>query len=1000
MNKLDKYEYQICADQIKTYIAEKKFVEAMKIADTINWRRVKSVSMLCTVSEIYKINKKYEEARDILLLAYDSYPTGRNIVYALCELSIKMKDIVQAIEYYKEYTRIAPEDTGSYILLYKIYEAQDVTLEERIEVLEEFKKRDYREKWAYELATLYHKVGQESKCVATCDELIIWFGEGKYVQKAMELKMQHANLTGDQQRKYDSAYGQNNSYNQNYSGASQYGSEMNYGQDNMGNGYGYPQNGQNMYADQGMYVQPANSNQPKYNTMNLQEELVKSMNQYMPQDNSNIPYYGYDQQIGQSIYEMPAMGQPASQNVYGQPSYEQPVEIKPGYEPIYGPEQYAQDVNMAQELDKKPEISYTSDIALNIGAQQPEETLKPDEAPQENVSAIDNIPQEEVSSEEVSSEEISSKEIASEEVQPSYSEVSYGNYSDGISDPDMVEKQITGQLNLEDILKELEEKKKETSQEESKENENADASEPAADIMSKLSGVIPGGVLPSGRMMTLDEEYGGKIDKVREADRIEQEEKAAAKEEEAEDKVILETAKKTEAHEVEDYGEVEEIPEIEEPEITIPEEEPEEEPVEKELSAEEITVSDKVIESEADKDSDDIDIPEIKFDFGDDEATDGEASEEKTEAVETEVSEEISEEAPEEISREETPEEEIPEIDASEIDASESEASETEETADNEAEVEDERTVSAEPEMIVPKMHSSEPVSNEPVKEETVEASEEEAVTEYVPRKYNNHPSYMTRNEEVRAKRELNENEEQIFIRYAGIEALKAQLVEAMDTISLEASHGNLVITCPDICDRKGITIDVVKAIQAKESAFSGKVAKISGEALNKKNIPVTLSKLQNGALIVENAGGLTRDSLSILTNALTGDCAPVIVILEGTRESMDSLLGGTSLLSKVFNARISITRFTTDDLVAYGKGYAGEQEYSFDEMGVLALYNRIEDMQAFDHSVSVEEVKDIIDAAIKHVDRKNMTHFMDALLGKRYDDDDFIILREKDFIA
>ena len=188
---MDKYEYQVCADQIKLLISEKRFAEAMAIADTIDWRRVKSVSMLCTVSEIYKINKCYAESIEILLLAYDRYPNGRTIVYALCELAIKLNDIVRAVEYYKEFVQLAPEDTSNYVLLYKIYELQEVSLEERIEVLEEFKKRDYREKWAYELALLYHKIGQETRCIQECDELILWFGDGKFVKKAMELKMQH-----------------------------------------------------------------------------------------------------------------------------------------------------------------------------------------------------------------------------------------------------------------------------------------------------------------------------------------------------------------------------------------------------------------------------------------------------------------------------------------------------------------------------------------------------------------------------------------------------------------------------------------------------------------------------------------------------------------------------------------------------------------------------------------------------------------------------------------
>ena len=203
MSSLDKYEYKIRADEINSLIEEGEYAEAVAIADTIDWRRVKSVRMLCTISDLYKINRRFQESKDILLLAYEKHPSGRLIVYSLCELSIKMEEYVQAIEYYKEFVQIAPKDTGRYILQYRLYEAQEVSLEERIAVLEEFKKRDYREKWAYELAYLYHRIGLTTKCIEECDEMYLWFGEGKYVIKAMELKALHAPLNAEQQAKYD-----------------------------------------------------------------------------------------------------------------------------------------------------------------------------------------------------------------------------------------------------------------------------------------------------------------------------------------------------------------------------------------------------------------------------------------------------------------------------------------------------------------------------------------------------------------------------------------------------------------------------------------------------------------------------------------------------------------------------------------------------------------------------------------------------------------------------
>ena len=200
---MDKYEYKVRVDEIKSLISEGKYADAVKVADSIDWRRVKSTMMLCTISDLYKINRRYEDSRDILLLAYERHAGGRLIVYSLCELSIKLGEYVQALEYYKEFVHLAPKDSGRYVLQYKLYEAQEVSLEERIEVLEELKKRDYREKWAYELAYLYHRVGLASKCVEECNEMALWFGEGRYVVKALELKMLHEPLSEDQQTKYE-----------------------------------------------------------------------------------------------------------------------------------------------------------------------------------------------------------------------------------------------------------------------------------------------------------------------------------------------------------------------------------------------------------------------------------------------------------------------------------------------------------------------------------------------------------------------------------------------------------------------------------------------------------------------------------------------------------------------------------------------------------------------------------------------------------------------------
>ena len=910
---MDKYEYQVCADQINTFIEERRFAEAMEIADRIDWRRVKSVSMLCTVSEVYKINKRYDESLEILLLAYDRFPEGRTIVYALCELAIKMNDVVAAVEYYKEYMRIAPEDTNSYVLLYKIYEAQDVTLEERIQVLEEFKKRDYREKWAYELAYLYHKVGQVSKCVAECDELILWFGEGKYVRKAMELKMEHTDLTPEQQRKYEGtpdprvveAYGQPISQpyqNNGYTPQELY-SEQPYTPPQ----YQSPDYGENIQ------VQPVNTG--KYSTMNLQEELARSMEAFMSDGSQDVQgmYYGQTAQL----YE-PAEDPNAYANPYGA-DYEASFEAQSNIsQQMYEPEQKAEPVVIPEPVNipEVPEIP---------------------EPVQEKVSVDTGKQFESV-------------------LQQEYD----GQISLSLPDTEMVEKQITGQINLEDILNGWEDRKKE--------QEQRRALEETGDIMSKLQGVIPGtrhDVLPSGRMLTLEEEYSGNIDKIRKEDARKLEEEAIP-ETNADVAPVPEPITEEELLPEDTYESAAPEPVIAEvPMAELPVEEPvTEEPVTEEPVIEESVIEEPVTEE-----------PVVE-----------------TPIEETPAAEEPAEEMPvveapiEEAPVIEEPVPEVPEEDAMDqfmnLDYGEVE------------EIEDIEQPDDIDEMIK--------TSNIPVAdvERLAQAQYEAGIeTEEVEEKPRNHPSYMVLEEAVKSRREFDDAEKRVFVRFEGIEVLKAQIVETMDLLTMEASHGNVVVMGPEICGRKSLALDIVKAIQSRDTNFSGKVAKISGEALNKKNIPITIKKLRNGALIVENAGGLTIESIAIITDALLQETEPVLVILEGEKESLLPLLNASVYASTVFNACIDIAPFSNDDLVAYGKGYAREQEYSIDEMGVLALYTRIGDMQTLDHIVSVDEVREIVDAAIKHVDRKNMAHFMDVLVGKRYDDDDYIVLREKDFV-
>ena len=1000
---MDKYEYQVCTDQIKALVEEKKFAEAMDIADTIDWRKSRSVTMLCMVSDIYKINRRYEESRDILLLAYERFPTGRTIVYALCELAIKMKEIVQAVEYYKEYVQIAPQDTGKYVLLYKIYEAQEVPLEERIDVLEELKRKDYQKKWAYELAYLYHLTGQEKKCVKECDELILWFGEGKYVKKAMELKMQHTKLSEDQKRKYedkvnlqmnqtaplqnDTAVSAEAPYQAQEAQYQQQGMAQN--MPNYGAGYaegyaqpqGYqdpyqyqnPYQNQNPYENPGIQIQPVNFNVGKDNTLDLQKELARNMQELRSREQGNIvaPYYGQTSQLYESVQNPEVNGQYYPQQMIGQDTTEMPQQM---YQPDAAgmPQQPVyQDTmpGMAQD-------AYAQNQQMNMSEPvQSVQQYQAAEQPADNGVSVSAIVK------------------------------STDRVYDSEADSLMVEKQITGQMSFDDLMKGWEEKKKEETQKHLEEIHQK-VQDQTEDIMSQLEGVIPQtkaheaeeepaeekrasngsviknpitksevtsaipsalpGSLPSGRLLTLEEEYGGNLPNIRKKDEelvinrmtgeLPKEEglPEISTEEDVKDK---ETASKEEMTPIEEVHTEETIPEE-----VIPEEEYEEADSEqtefefKEITYEETSYEEKPADEEAYIPQEDSYDEEYAEDAGVTEVSGGSTFTDAEEYGEVEELEEIDvpDDLDDMLKTRELPLEEIQRMNYE---------------------------AGIEPEMFL---------------EDVPESMDEE---EDEGKKNGNRPSYMVLEESVKSRREFDEDEKRIFARYEGIESVKAQIVDVMDDISMDSNRGNVIVMGSDISGRKGLAIDIVKAIQAIDSNFSGKVAKISGEALNKKDIGLTIKKLINGALIVENAGGLTKESMVILANALNDENDSVLVVLEDSKEAIEPLLGSTPMMRSVFDARISIHDYTDDDLVAYGKGYAKELEYSIDEVGVLALHERISAMQTLDHKVSIDEVKEIIDAAIKHVDKKNISHFMDVLLGKRYDNEDCIVLREKDFI-
>lgn len=988
---MDKSEYKLRAEEIKDLISRGEYAQAAEIADTIDWRRVKSVMMLCTISDLYKINRRYEDARDMLLLAYERRPGGRTICYSLCELSIKMEEYVQAIEYYKEFVQVAPKDPGRYILQYKLYEAQDVSLEERIAVLEELKKRDYREKWAYELAYLYHRVGLAARCVEECDELILWFGEGKYVIKAMELKMLHQPLTPEQQEKYDHRFDApgTQQYSQNYAQDPGYGQNETYDPNQ-----GYVQDGSydpnQGYAQGGSY----------------------DPNQGYAQDGSYDPNQGYVQDGG---YE-------PNQGYVQEETYEQVTGDTRVYEPVQpvqpqqAPAQPAEDdfdIHVkTMDVGQYNTINLQAELAAGL-----REVLSEDHAKETSDSITRSIVAPMIDPGDSDTESLDYPEIADvseddlepETEQMESSEVFFGETGE-IGDLSQVPQVETEEILPEepvvarrtDVVPELSEVQKTPEVQEivkepeaqkvpeasrTQEIHEVTASAPAAPVapVTPAAPVEP----PKELADVLAQESDGQISLVMpEAESIEKQitgqmniedilaewerkkkENLEKREEEVRQHVLQQTgAMFTEFEQAVRDGLLEKL--------------------EKEKAAD---TADTVAEDTTDTDE----VEELE------EITEQPATEEPVE--------ELTEAAPVEEAEQE-PVEELPEEDTveelAEEPAYEPEAEEFEEPAEPEAEIYEQEEIideeQAEPE---------EAMDDEPVEEPTAEAVEsvdEETASEEIELTAEETPEAGEAPEQPerpaverdKAKvRALTREERELYAPFIQSRSAREQLVKAIDNISLAAYTGNVIITGEEGMDTLSLAKNMVREIQATDSNFSGKVAKISGHALNKKDTADTLSKLKNGALIICKASEMNDATANVLHKALQQESQGIVIILEDTKRDIDKFLEKHEKLRECFTARMDVEALSNNTLVAFGKQYAREMEYSIDELGELALHTRIEDMQTIDHVVTVVDVKQIVDEAIAHANKKTLKHFFDVLFAKRYDDEDMIILTEKDFV-
>lgn len=902
---MDKYEYKVRAEEIKSLIADGEYAEAAKIADTIDWRRVRSVMMLCTISDLYKINRRYEDSRDILLLAYEKGGGRRPIVYSLCELSIKLEEYVQAIEYYKEFVQLAPKDSGRYILQYKLYEAQEVSLEERIAVLEELKKKDYREKWAYELAYLYHRVGLESKCVEECDEMFLWFSDGRYVLKALELKKLHQPLTEEQEAKYEQMK---------HTGGIIEADIVTEGkaiQEEAGQAAAEEEEDDEFSREQNVLTDPTQELPGKsldeievktvdvsqYNTINLQKELAESMKEFLGVSSHAEERENAVQKETQDVEEEAEAAEAA--DIHEVTASDMPAEELPAASGPETPAAVKQDTDEMQLISEDMLTDSDSEAADPVSEEVffgntsevkvedvISELVEKDAQTSRNIAAM----QESVSKVADRAESLQKDRERLPEASPNpvisntgvirtfhkpsgfddiLSQEYDGQISLAIPEEEQIEKQITGQLSIDDVMAEWEKMKKENEQK----------------MMQEIK----------ERVHKQTDSLFSDFDEATKTGLLEELEKAMV------DAAVRESKKRAEA----ERPKVVKVSDIDAKEEAKAEKQPEEQPEKQpEEQPEEQT---EVIE-------------------------DAEIIEEETGEADTSLDEEI-------------PAEEVPEKEIAEEEAAEEK-------------IEEEKT------------------EEEKTKEEgTVEAGN----------------SYTAR--------EMSRSEREQFAPFIHHKKTRKQIVEVIDNISLASYTGNVVITGEEGTGTTALAKLLVKEVQLSDNNFSGKVAKISGGNMNKKEVGATLDRLLGGALIIEGAASMKKNTVESLIRELNQEGKGLIIILEDKKEAIEKFLTKYPALATIFNLRVDVEALDDQTLVKYARKYALEQEYAIDELGVLALHTRIADMQTSDHEVTLSEIEEIVDEAIYYADKKTPKHFFDVLFGKRYDDEDMVVLREKDFM-
>lgn len=856
---MDKYEYNLKLDQIKALSAEEGYMSAAEIADSINWNKIKNVNTLVKIGEIYEKAERYQDARDILLMAYDRSPIGRMIIYRLAEVAIKMGDYDAATEYYDEFVEIAPHDDMKYVLRYAIKKGQGASFDELITILEEYKDEEYTEEWAYELAYLYHKAGKADKCIDACDELILWFGDGPYVERALELKMLYQPLTKAQEEKYRrfKAEKEKPAKIKDEDEVTEIGAmEMVKG-------------GEIVHDD--VTIPQITVNQEKFNTVNLQQEIAKGMQQIMEAKGKNEVADTMDT-IKKIVEDIPYL-----------------------------------------KLEKEQE-EYV---------QQPEET--------EHIATDEEID---------GSLKLNFKELLGEDAD--------GQMSMVMSEKTQLEHQITGQMSIQDVLEEWEKTRHaaeialKEAEHQKLESAKARALQEAGDIMERLNDVIPkldAGVTPKE---LLEEEYL---------------------------KVPVD---------------------ITGPEAAVTEPEAEQKPDMQELYAEET-----VDEAQEPQEAEDEAVDEVQ--------EPQEAPDETTDEVKEPVGE------PEDIIvAEESETDEIlmqpttmmPEITDDMLNADD-------DTADEEATQEEENTsekrdfdhVTSFIEQEIAKMTAKNPGLEKKLDMAKTRKMPDISLPEDLDSEEDD-----SKLKETKHIKELTSEQKAIFSYFIPVKGMEDQICKAYNAVldhfnrKENASTGNLIIQGEQGCGKTMLATSFIKVLQKDGEQLTGKMGKIDAAALNKKDVQQVVRKITGGCLIIERAGDIDRSIAAQLSFLMEHDITGTLYILEDTSKGIKKALSMDEGFAAKFTEKISVPIFTNDELVLFAKSYSAELGYKIDEMAILALHNRISNIERIDQATTLTEVKDIIDEAIDREAHSGLKKAISILTAKRYTDDDRIVLKEDHF--